>query len=309
MKLRLLVLSLSALSLGITSTSPVSAQSAADIRGFAPVSISSANYANTSRDALVQAVEGQNVVNPPPLSLKALSEPVHFVFIPGEVFESDLSYEDVCELLTASLKEKGYINGADKFGIIREQAKVKLVLRVNFGMRSWRLPKVRTESLTWYDGLVPRPRGRTLTTLGGEVAFENRSGGEDTALSSVAANMNNTSSLFGRGASSANQTVAAPVDPVGATGVAYGNTRDFNLIVIDAFDYQELKAKGKSARRQWTTFVASPVEPGKKFSDVAVTLVRSATPHWGETTQGMQVINDARADVKIGEAVVVPDGK
>jgi hypothetical protein len=36
-------------------------------------------------------------------------------------------------------------------------------------------------------------------------------------------------------------------------------------------------------------------------------MLRSAAPYWGETTSGLQVFNDARAEVRIGEAVEVKD--
>lgn len=300
-------------SLAVILAGKLSGQSASDIRGFTPVSVSSANYSTTSRDDLIKAVEGKNAVNPPSLSLKPLGSPVSFVFMPGEVYESDVTYEEICELLTPSLAEKNYINGADKVGLIKDPNAVKLVLRVNFGVRPWRLPKVRTESLTWRDGMQPRARGRTLTTLGGEVVFDNRSGGEDDALSAAAQNESNARTVYGAvkggGGSAAGVPATPQVNVSGATGVEYGSTRNFNLIVIDAFDYQELKTKGKSAKRLWTTFVASPVEHGKKFSTVADTLIRSATAHWGETSPGLQVFTDSRAEVKIGDAVVVPDDK
>jgi len=57
----------------------------------------------------------------------------------------------------------------------------------------------------------------------------------------------------------------------------------------------------------WSTFVAAPVQNGQKFGDVAATLVRNATPFFGETSQGLQVYSDARAEVKIGEMTEVKD--
>ncbi|HRE83304.1 MAG TPA: hypothetical protein PLN52_19825 [Opitutaceae bacterium] len=293
----------------LTLSASAFGQSAADIRGFAPVSVSSANYATTSRDRILESVEGKNAVNPPTLDIKPLSEPVKFVFMPGEVYESDVTYEEICELLTPSLAAKNYINGADKVGIIKDPSAIKLVLRVNFGVRTWRLPKVRTESLTWRDGMQPRARGRSLTTLGGDVVFDNRSGGDDDALAAAGKNETNTRTAYGSTQSGASAGTTPQVSVSASTGVEYGNTRNFNLIVIDAFDYQELKTKSKSAKRLWTTFVASPVESGKSFATVVDTLIRSATAHWGETTPGMQVFTDSRAEVKIGEAVVVPDEK
>jgi hypothetical protein len=36
-------------------------------------------------------------------------------------------------------------------------------------------------------------------------------------------------------------------------------------------------------------------------------MLRSAAPYWGETTSGLQIFSDARAEVRIGEAVEVKD--
>jgi len=303
-----------------------SAQSSADIKGFAPVSVSSANYRETPRDQLVLLNNKPNALNPDAKPLATLATPRHFIFLPGEVFEADLTYEEVCERLTPALATKGYINGADAQGLIKDPAKVTMVLRVSFGARPWRLPTVRTEQLAWRDGMQPRTRDpRSLNNLGGDTVFENRAGGADGALAAAAQNESNTSSVWGGGgggrpAPSAGggepggggSAVIAPGTAYNSTAVGavaeYGGTREFDLIVVDAFDYAELKAKGKAATRLWTTFVAAPSEPGKKFSASLVALLRAAGPFWGETTSGMQVYNDTRAEVKIGEIIEVkPD--
>jgi hypothetical protein len=88
---------------------------------------------------------------------------------------------------------------------------------------------------------------------------------------------------------------------------SYAGTRAFHIIVVDAFDYQELKEKGKAARRIWTTFVAAPKQGRESFAEMASTLIRNATPYFGETNSGMQVYTDARAEVTIGEATVISE--
>ncbi len=293
------------------------AQSAADIQGVAPVSVSSANYRETPRDQLHQLAHGQNTLNPAPRDVAPLAHPRHFIFLPGEIYDNDLTYEEVCARLTPALATKNYINGADAQGLIREPAKVTLVLKVSYGERPWRLPTVRTEQLAWKDGMQPRTRDpRSLVNLGGDTVFENRAGGRDDALAAAAENTTNTKSAWGGGsggrpgggngdtAGGVGANLAANSTAMGAIS-GYGETRNFHLIVIDAFDYAELKAKGKAATRLWTTIVATPKEPGKQFGDVIATLLRAAGPYWGETTSGMQVFNDNRAEVKIGEIVEV----
>ncbi len=295
------------------------AESANDVKGLAPVSVSSANYRNTPRDQLLRSVENaKGVVNPESPTLQPLATPQHFIFMPGEIYDADVTYEQLTALLTPALAKKNFINGADAQGIIREPTKVSLVLRVHYGARPWRLPTVRSTDLTWSDGMVARPKGRGLHTLGADQLWDQRAGGNDETFSALAANASNTQSFgFGSGATgSASSSAASGSEGALATGlgsgasnggVEYGSTRDFHLIVIDAFDYQELKKDGKAAKRLWTTFVSAPKEPKQKFSAIAATLIRNATPYFGETTAGLQVYSDRRAEVKIGELIEVKD--
>ncbi|MCX6955498.1 MAG: hypothetical protein NTV51_25395 [Verrucomicrobia bacterium] len=282
------------------------AQPAAEIKGFAPVSVSSANYRETPWDKLSAQVHRPNTLNPAPREVAPLAAPRYFVFIPGEIFPADLKYEAVCELLATALAQKNYLNAADSAGRIAEPQKVTLMLRVNYGVSLWRNPVVRTEHITWDEGLVGKVHdARSLTHLGGDVAWDSRAGGNDDALDAGAKNAANTSSFFGSGGGGATGT--AVINTTSAAGSTYDSTRDFNLIVVDAFDYAELKSKGKSAKALWTTFVAAPVQHGQKFSQALTAMLRAAAPYWGETTSGLQIFNDARAEVRIGEAVEVKD--
>jgi hypothetical protein len=300
-RLRLLAV-LTAILLGAV----VRAQSPADIKGYAPVSVSSANYRDTPRAALLASVHSKSAVNPAPRELAPLAEPKYFVFIPGEIFPSDLKYDAVCELLMATLAKKNFINAADAAGIVREPKKVTLMLRVNYGVSLWRNPVVRTEHITWDEGLVGKVHSsRSLTHLGGDIVWDTRAGGNDDALNAGAQNAANTSSFFGSGGGGA--TGIDSVNLHDSTATTYESTREFNLIVVDAFNYAELKSQGKSAKVLWTTFVAAPVQRGQKYSDALAAMLRSAAPYWGETTSGLQIFSDARAEVRIGEAVEVKD--
>jgi hypothetical protein len=152
-----------------------------------------------------------------------------------------------------------------------------------------------------------------LTTLGGQVAWDWRVGGDDHFIAesnSSAAGVG----LFGtgRGGTGATSSGAvmgeARVTAGGRVGLTeYNRTREFHLVVVDAYDVEELRRDKEKATRLWTTFIAAPVEPGQKFSDVVATMLRKAVPYFGETAVGLQIYPDAKADVKIGEATVVPD--
>lgn len=284
-------------------------------RNPAPVSVSSANYANTSREQLYQLESEKLKANPSTPALKPLERPQRYVFMPGDLYEADLTYEQICERLADALAKKNFLNAADKQGRIFEPEKVDLILRVHSGERPWLNPTVRYDQLTWREGLVARPKGRSLTTLGGDVAWDSRAGGNDSALGAAAANEN--AAGFGFGSTPASPAGASPLNIGGPLAQAqsmaaaageYDSTRDYYLIVVDAFKYTDLMEKGDRAKRQWTTFVAAPRQPGQKFSDVLNTMLRVATPYFGENTAGLQMYNDARATVNIREMEVLESG-
>ncbi len=271
----------------------------------APVSVSALNYAHASWGELNRLDGEKNQVNPSPHPLTAIATPQRFVFLPGEVYPTDLTYEEICGRLSAALAKKGYLNATDAQGRVYDPANVDLILRVNFGERPWRIPTARIDQLAWRDGLAPPPRFSRLSVLGAEVSWESRVGGNDDALGAAAANQNSPS--FGSGSSSPGSAPAPTPPGTNPAATEYESTREYYLIVVDAFSYKELREKGDLARRQWTAFVAAPRQPGQKFSDVVNTMLRVATPYFGETARGLQVFNDARARVDFGEFNVIED--
>lgn len=277
----------------------------------APVSVSSANYSQLSREEMARLDVEKTKVNPLSRTVAKLDQPQRYVFIPGELYESDLDYDEICRRLAESLAKKGFVNATDSQGRVIDPQKVDLLLRINAGERPWREPTVRMSSLQWRDGLVERPRGRTLTTLGGDVYWERRSGGNDDALGAAARNEN--AAGFAYGSSSGTAAGNSPLSVGSAMSLAQANsaaseyeaTREFYLLVVDAFDYAEVMSKGAAAKRLWTTFIAAPRQRNEKFSDVLNTMLRIATPYFGETTEGLQMFNDARAEVTLGEIKVI----
>lgn len=280
----------------------------------APVSVSSVNYANTPQGELYRLQNEKLKANPATPALKTLEAPQRYVFMPGDLYETDITYEEICARLADTLAKKGFINAADQQGRIYEPQKVDLILRVHSGERPWLNPTVRYDQLTWREGLVARPKGRSLTTLGGDVSWDSRAGGNDDALGAAAANENAPG--FGFGSAPASPAGASPLNLGGAVAQSqsmaatgeYDSTRDYYIVVVDAFKYSDLMEKGDRAKRQWTTFVAAPRQGGQKFSDVLDTMLKVATPYFGENTAGLQMYNDARATVTIREMEVLESG-
>jgi len=277
----------------------------------APVSVSAANYRETSRADLLAQVNERNKVNPVGRPATPLRTPQRYVIVQGEQFESDIPFAEISRQVAEALAPKGFVNAMDDQQRIRDADNVDLVLRVTSGERLWREPTVRTEQLTWRDGLQVRPTGRSLATLGGDVAWERRAGGDDNALGAAAANENRGSFAFGSTpgtpAEGTQLTAGSALSQAQARSgpYEYDATREFYLLVVDAFDYTELRKRGERTKRLWTTFVAAPRQPGQKFSDVLRTMLRVATPYFGETTSGLQMFNDARARVEIGTPEVI----
>lgn len=285
-------------------------QATSDVTAAAAVTVSSANYRDVERGELLRLVDSKNSVNPEAMPLAPLKEPLRFVFLQGDAFDADITFDEVCAILGPALAAKGFENAVDSQKRVIEPKTVSLVLRVHYGIRPWRLPTVRTDALYWADGLVPRERGRTLARLGGDKIWDERAGGRDSAYADAAMNSANAGDVWsGSGAGSGGAVGSTPSSGSWAGGnpTSFEGTQDFHLLVVDAFDYKELQEKGRGAKRLWTTFMAAPHRGKQKFSDVVGALAKNGTAYFGETTSGLQVFTDARAKVEIGPLRVIDD--
>ncbi len=293
-----------------TATSSALAADATDaITGYSPVTISAANYRTTSRKDLIKAVERADpAINPDAPASKPLTKPLRYVMIRGEAFTSDVSYAEITALLATAFAKKGYINAVDAQERIYQPETVSLVLRVNYGTLFWRLPTVRTDDLTYGDGMVARARHGSIQAHGGESNWDQRAGGNDGIFAALEANEAAPSlgGVGGGGDLANGGSSKAPTGPILSTLPNFGSTREYHVIVVDAFDYRELKKDGVLATRLWSTFVAAPRRSNdEKFSKLAATLVRSAMPYFGETARGLQVFPDVGVKVNIGEMIEV----
>lgn len=268
---------------------PIAAASARN-QAAVEVSVSAANYEEFDRVA--RAVNSPRRTNPPNPAGARREPPRHYVFAFGEKFETDAAFGRVCAALETALEKKGFLNAADAAGRVAHIDRVELVLRVSYGDRTWRMPAVRLRELAWRDGVA---HSRPSAFMGGAQVWDRRAGGDDRSQALAM-------KLLARGdriEAKINETLAL------SDGLNEGMTREQHLLVVDAFDYRELLAKGARAQRRWSTLVAIPQQRRESFADVLATLVRVATPYFGETTEGIQVFNDARATIDLGTPKVV----
>lgn len=267
-----------------------------------PVSVSAANYAETSSADLFRALHEPAQVNPADAPAGKRAREQTFVFAPGDLYSRDMTYEDICRRLTPALAQRGFINAADEKGRVANPDRVDLVLRVTAGTRYWRDPTVRLEQLTWKQGLEPK-EWTQITLNGGQVTFDRRRGGDDDALAKTAGiqDAQEGNGTFGGAGGSGAYNKQGNVNPA----FEYNSTREFFLLVVDAFDYAELQRKGDAAKRVWSTFIAMPRQDKELFSDVLPTFAKIGGAYFGETTRGMQMFDDARARVTPGELKVI----
>ncbi len=244
--------------------------------------VSAANYAQASPDVLAKLFRhpADLVEAPRP---PAGNRPVrYYQFLASESLDADLSFVDVCKLLVPVLAVKNLVNTTDA-------AKADLILRVTFGVRTWRDPFVRENDLAWRHGLVPKRRN---TGLSADEAWDERSGGDESALYAV-------------------ERELMEIDPA-AQGMADSliagvHTLDYNLIVVDAFEVAALKKRGNDTPRAWSTFIAVPQRRGVKFSDIAPQMIAKAAPYFGETLPGKIHFTDREGTVKIKDLKVIDD--
>ena len=250
----------------------IQAQTLSDLEGPAPVSVSSANYRTIPFRDRSATINRKPTLNHAPRTLTPLAEPKYFVFVPGENFPRiSAKIPSACCLRRRSLKKLYQCRRPCRR--YSRTKKISLVLRLNYGVTLWRNPIVRTEHLSWDEGLVGKVHdSRSLTQLGGDVVWGNREGGNDEVFTALAQNESNPNSFWDSGGGPGSGEVIASAED-------FGSTRDFNLIVVDAFDYVELKSKGKAAQTVWTTFIAAPVQRGQKFSQAVASMFRTAAPY------------------------------
>lgn len=267
-----------------------------------PVSVSAANYAETPPDQLFRAVNDQMKANPEVAS-SATPRNQSYIFAPGDLYSRDISYEEVCRRLVPTLEQRGFHSAADDKGRIAHPDKIDLVLRVTVGTRYWREPSVRLDHLTWGQGLEPKVWTQ-ISLNGGQATFDRRRGGDDEALGKVGGiqdSQEGSGVLGSSGGKNGPSSQQGNVSPV----FEYNSTREFFVLVIDAFSYAELQEKGDRTKRLWTTFIAMPRQDKELLSDVLGTLAKVGGPYLGETTRGLQMFNDARARVTPGELKVI----
>jgi hypothetical protein len=278
-----------------------------------PVSVSAANYSRLSGKELYARLNDPDNLAPDPPAVTKSAKPLFYLLLPGEIYPTDVKLDAVYRELEATLEPRGYYNFVYRMRAGHTPPRIDYLLRIHFGELYWLRPIVRGDKVTWgNDGIVS---SRYLTHLQHDDSFDPRMGlspeemtGLHRLVESLMAGGGASPSSGGglQGASTANayqMSNSALNDFVDDDKAA----RETYMIVVEAFKFDDVRALKKKAPCAWATFIAVPAEYGRKFSDVYRTMLKTASPYFGETTHGLQDYEVPPGKVLMGTPVEVPD--
>jgi hypothetical protein len=263
-----------------------------------PVTVSAANYSQLSTEELYARVHGAGSDHPEPPAISHPDRPIFYAFVRGETFPSDTSLATVYRELATPLAERGYFNVLYEYQAGYKPNRIDYLLRVHCGVRRWRSPIVRTDKVTWgnYGLLSDRPKPSSAYLYGDSANIDSRAGPDANQAINIATYLQSQGSF---GTAAENQySVENQSD--------HGETRDYCIVVVEAFRFSDVVKMKIDAPCVWATFVAVPLRAGQEFSGMLRTMARTATPYFGATTDGIQRYDVAPGRVLMGEPVEVP---
>jgi hypothetical protein len=270
-----------------------------------PVSVSAANYSELSNADLYSRVNNDPVnSNPEAPAVSKPAQPLFYLLLPGEIYPSNVSFDDINRELELSLEHRGYCNAVYQMRAGRTPARIDYLLRVHYGERLWLNPTVRVDRITWgNDGLISR---HYMTNLLSEDQFDPRAGLTPEEVASVRrliSSLDLGSSKLHGGENPAD--VMAPVHESRDLGMGAKAAVDYLMVVVEAFKLEDVKAMDKKAPCIWAAFIAVQNDENRKFSDVLRTMIQTATPYFATTTSGLQLYEIPPGKVLIGNPVEV----
>lgn len=278
-----------------------------------PVSVSAANYSQLSGKELYARVNDADNTQPEASAATKPTKPLFYLLLPGEIYPSDVSLETIYRELEVSLEPRGYFNVIYQMRAGRMPTRIDYLLRVHYGQRLLLRPRVRGDRVTWgNDGLVS---SRYKTNLLSDLSYDPRIGLSPEEMAGIHSLFASLMAGNGVGALTVggveNYALASSLQLSEPSLNDFGQedqaSRDFCLVVVEAFKFDDVRVMNGKAPCTWATFIAVPVEHGQKFSDVLRTMLHTATPYFGETTRGLQIYEVPPGKVLMGTPVEVPE--
>ena len=265
-----------------------------------PVTVSAANYSQGSEEEIYLKVHDTVKTSPAAPAISVPDRPLFYGFVPGDIYDSDVPLETVYRELATSLAHRGYFNVVYQAQAGHLPKRVDYLLRVHCGVRRWKTPIVRTDKVTWGDDslISSRRDSRSVYLHGPDSAVDPRAGQDAMEAVNVA--------TFLQSLSATSPGVIQAQNSYSVANVADSATRDYCLVVVEAFKWDDLMAMRDRAPCAWATFVAVPLRTGQEFSGLLRTMVNTATPYFGTTADGLQEFDVPPGKVLMGEPVEVP---
>jgi hypothetical protein len=265
-----------------------------------PVTVSAANYSEGSEEQIYTAVHDTKNTHPTEPAFAVPDKPLFYGFVPGDIYDSNVPLETVYRELAVGLAHRGYFNVVYQANAGYFPKRVDYLIRVHCGVRRWKTPIVRTDKVTWGDdSMISSRRNSRSVLLHGEGSADDPRAGQDQMEA-----LNMAVLLQGMSKTTAGALQADDAYSVANNGDA--STRDYCLVVLEAFKFSDLMALKGKAPCAWATFVAVPLHEGQEFSSMLRTMVQKATPYFGTTADGLQEYDVPHGQVLMGEPVVVP---
>jgi hypothetical protein len=279
------------------------------------VSVSAVNYSEVAPSGnVLGVVNGTANLSPDIPTIPKPTRPVFYLMVPGEIYSSDVPIDAIYHQLRVSLEHRGYYNALTTLVKAARPLQVDYLLRLHYGVRPWSNPTVRFDQVTWgNDGLVAKryqmrtllnnsqfdPRTgldqdevRALRTLGLRLMADTGSGKSDLSNGTNAVDIRDFVDSAGAGPKPSAMTPPA---------------HDFCLVVLEAFKFSDVKAMDRKAPCIWMIFIAVPIDSGEKLSSLLPTMLKTAEPYYGGTTQGLQVFEVPTGKVEVGNPVEIKD--
>jgi hypothetical protein len=269
-----------------------------------PVSVSAANYSEVSGEELYARVNGAANTHAEPPAIAAAEKPLFYAFVPAD-YSRDVSMETVYRELATPLAHRGYFNIVYQVQAGLLPKRIDYLLRIHAGERPWRLPTVRTDKVTWGDDdLSPYWHGTSMRSgnlIGPYSHWDDRAGMTPSDVATLATFFQQSQLTASGGKVSSSEMQSAGLQDVEGNALA----RDYALILINAFKFDDVVRMKKDAPCAWSTFIAVPLHTGLTFASVLRTMARTATPYFGTTANGLQVFDVPPGKVLMGEPVEV----
>jgi hypothetical protein len=270
-----------------------------------PVSVSAANYSQLSDAELFSRVNNDSVnTRPEAPAVPKAAQPLFYLVLPGEIYPSDVSFDEINRELELALEPRGYFNAVYQMRMGRTPARIDYLLRVHYGERLWLKPTVRADRVTWgNDGIMAK---RYVISLGSNDQFDPRAGlnpEEESAIRRLLAMPKISPSKYGSGENPAD--LNANEHETRDFGMGMQAAVDYCMVIVEAFKLDDVKAMDRKAPCTWATFIAVQNDWNRKFSDILRTMVQTATPYFGSTTSGLQLYEIPQGKVLVGTPVEV----